>query len=139
MSEQRYMKIDWSTAKVDTSRAGDNFVLTVRVDVPTSSSTHHELFDQHSAKARVGSDGRPRIVQRPMTGSGQWGLSLSPIDPDDVDGEKAFLEAFVAELDAAAAPGYEREQQEWREQQLAREEAEARVDDLTNRFRGDAS
>jgi hypothetical protein len=127
------MQVDWSTAEVVAARDGDEMTLKARL-VDVRGNAYHDAFEYEVNHSRAALGAERRDVQRTSTGM-SWGIEVSPIDPNDVEGEKRLLDEFVERVNRRAAPEQAKLDEQHRRQQEEREARDARARTLTDRLR----
>ena len=134
------MEIDWSTAEVKPPRPsglqgeGDGFVLEVMLHGRNDKAFDQAWKRETGKLASALGDERRRITTH-MYGSDVIGIAVTPINPDDADGERRALEDLVERVNRAAEPArakYDEEGRRRREEDAAREK---QAESLTERFR----
>lgn len=72
-----------------------------------------------------------------MYGGDGLGIRVSPIDPEDVDGERRLLQGFLDRVNARAEPARAAYDAENQRRTLEQKDRAAVARDLTDRFRSD--
>jgi hypothetical protein len=133
------VEIDWLTAEVKAPLEGGPFVLSMdlrgRYDRAFTDAWERET---HRLATALGDDRRQiRVSSTRETPRGDsMGIEISPINPDDADGERQAIEDVVARVNRAAEPERARYEEEDRRRKEEREARARQAESLTRHFRG---
>src|SRR5438067_8994372 len=98
------MEILWRSAEVDLRKDHDGLYLSVVIKGGTNQG-HLRAFARNAAREQA-TESRTTIwqtgVPRDYLATDTWSLFVHPVDADDIEGERKWVESFIAAVDAAA-------------------------------------